>query len=376
MDVNHKISAPTDREDGGNGSPAPPARSDIGRRPPTIADVARLAGVSQATVSYVMNGRNRVGDETKQKVRKAIAALNYQPHSAAQSLASQHVGSIGLVIPHSPDDVFADPFFPELMRGIGRAADRHRNTLVFSMTKGAHVYDQAEAIARSRRADGLIVVDPGEDSSRIVDLVSQGEKVLVIGRQREPGLCYVDVDNEGGAYQAARHLLAFAAPGRRIAIIAGPERQPASNDRLVGYRRGIESMGLDPADALVVHGRFTEESGYECMQGLLKDHEQYLVLAANDLMAIGAMRAVSEAGLAIGRDVKLVGFDDVSYCRFVTPPLTTVRQPVGELGERAAETLITWLKTGRPPEATILPVQLVVRRTCGCTDGAGPQSDN
>lgn len=339
------------------------------RRIPTIADVAKAAGVSTSTVSYVMNDRNRVGPETRRRVLRAIEELGYRPNSAARGLASRHVGSIGLVIPHSPDDVFADPFFPELLRGIGRSANRNHHTLVLSMAKETDLYDEGISLLRTQRADGLLVIDPGAGIARLPKLAQEGFPVVVIGRQEHPDLLYVDVDNEHGCYTAARHIMGCG-DRTRIGIISGPKEQQAAKDRLAGYRKGLLESGVSWEDVAIAYGDFTEKSGYECMRTLLNSAAPRAVLVANDLMAIGAYQAIAEAGLHVPRDVSLIGFDDIVMVRFLNPPLTTVRQPTAELGETAADMLVAWLK-GNRPLSRVLPVQLVVRESCGVPTKGG-----
>lgn len=346
----------------------PPKKPGKVRRSPTIADVAARAGVSTSTVSYVMNDRNRVGPETKERVFKAIAELGYRPNSSAKGLASRRVGSIGLVIPHSPDSVFADPFFPELLRGISRVANRRGLYLFLSLVQEHQLYEAGMEVLKSRRADGLIVIDPREAHTQIPDLVDEGFPLVVIGRQ-EYEAPFVDVDNIGGARAAAWHLMhgrvdSHGKGQSKVAIISGPCRQRAAEDRLIGYRQGLEQLGYPWEKVHIEHGDFSEASGHRCMIRLLTSHLPRFVLVANDLMAIGAYQAISEAGLSIPVDVALVGFDDIAFTKYLTPPLTTVRQPIAALGEEAAAMLCAAIK-GDAVQSKILPVELIPRASCG-----------
>lgn len=333
-----------------------------GRKIPTIADVAAHAGVSTSTVSYVMNNRNRVSPGTRRRVLRAIEELGYQPNNAAQGLATRQMESLGILVPLSPEAVFSDPFFSDILRGIGRATHRHRYTMVLSMVAEAELYQAGAHLLRSKRADGLLVVDPRGAHSQIPRLVEEGFPVVVIGRQEYPDVMWVDVDNFSGGYQAARHVTEGHSGGQ-VAIISGPQDHQSAIDRLHGYRRALEEAGYHWEDIALAYGDFSEKSGYECMRRLLKSVRPIKVLAANDLMATGAYQAIAEAGLSIPGDVAVVGFDDLPYGKYLSPPLTTVRQPTADLGEAAGEMLLAALEEKETPASVTLPVTLVVRRS-------------
>ena len=334
------------------------------RRPriPTIADVAAHAGVSTSTVSYVMNNRNRVSPGTRRRVLRAIEELGYQPNNAAQGLATRQMDSLGILVPLSPEAVFSDPFFPEILRGIGRATHRHRYTMVLSMVAEDELYQAGVHLLRSKRTDGLLVIDPRRAHSQIPPLVEEGFPVVVIGRQEHPDVMWVDVDNVSGGYQAARHVTGGHAHAP-VAIISGPQGHQSAMDRLKGYRQALEEAGYDWEEIPIAYGDFSETSGYECMRQLLESGRPAKVLAANDLMATGAYQAIAEAGLSIPGDVAVVGFDDVAYGKYLSPPLTTVRQPTAELGETAGEMLLAALEEKEPPTSVTLPVTLIVRKS-------------
>lgn len=338
------------------------------RRFPTIADVAARAGVSTSTVSYVMNNRNRVSQETRRRVLKAIEELGYQPNNAAQGLATRQMSSIGILLPLSPEAVFADPFFPELLRGIGRATQRHGYTMVLSMVEETGLYRAGAQLLRSQRADGILVIDPRRAHTQIPRLVEEGYPVVVIGRQEYPGVLWADVDNWRGGYEAARHLVT-SCPEGDVAVICGPRQHRSAEDRLAGYRAALAEAGIPWNQVQVVYGDFSERSGYEGMRELLRRGRPRRVLVANDLMAIGAYQAIGESGLSIPGDVALVGFDDIAFGRHLIPPLTTVRQPTALLGETAGEMLASCLRSETTPEPVTLPVELVVRESSGAARG-------
>ena len=245
-------------------------RQTPARRPriPTIADVAAHAGVSTSTVSYVMNNRNRVSPGTRRRVLRAIEELGYQPNNAAQGLATRQMDSLGILMPLSPEAVFSDPFFPEILRGIGRATHRHRYTMVLSMVAEDELYQAGAHLLRSKRADGLLVIDPRRAHTQIPLLVQEGFPVVVIGRQEYPGVMWVDVDNVSGGYQAARHLTE-GEPQAPVAIISGPPEHQSAMDRLRGTVWRLRRPGIPWEQIAVAYGDFSEKSGYECMRQLL-----------------------------------------------------------------------------------------------------------
>lgn len=329
-----------------------------------LEEIAKRTGFSRSTVSRVINNHPNVRESTRKKVLEVVRELNYQPHAAARSLATRRTQVIGIAIPQAVTNVFTDPFFPVLIQGVMRVCNRHDYAAMLWLG------GQEEEKHFSRRALGSGLIDGVIVSSAVLDdpLIPrlQGGDIPFVVVGRHPGiedLWYVDVDNRNGARMAVSHLLRQGY--RRIGTLSGPLNTVPGQDRLAGYRDAMQTRGMAVEPDLIVEGDFSRDSGYEAMHILLQQDID-AVFVANDSMAVGAMRAISEAGRRIPEDVAIVGFDDLPPATSVTPPLTTVRQPVEQLGATAAEILIERLQdVDVGPKRIILPTELIVRASCG-----------
>lgn len=344
----------------------------------TIIDVARKAGVSKSTVSRVLTG-GPVSPETKARVLEAMRALNYQPNVTARGLVGKGSRLIGVLV----SDV-TDPYYSELMRGMEDAALRRQYDLLIYSTRWEPERELA-CLRRlaSRRVDGVIMVggrridDPGYVAT-CRQLVGANRPLLLIDRGlRGASVPVIEVDNVGGARRATEHLIALG--HRRIAHIAGPGDMAAAGDRIEGYRSALAAAGIPTDPELIQPGDFRKQGGYAATVRLLQLKERpTAIFAANDLMALGAWKALMDHGLAVPRDVALVGFDDIELLEQAEVPLTTVRQPRYAMGRRAVEELIGLLENAPPKQlAIMLPVELIVRRSCGmhaAADGGGLSS--
>lgn len=336
----------------------------------TIRDVARAAGVSVATVSRVLNNHARVRTETRTRVNAAASELDYTPNEVARSLITNRTQALGVLLP----DLYGE-FFSEVLRGIDLRARRDGFHLLVSSSH-ANGDDLVEALRSMRgRIDGLIVMAPDVDTRALVRAAGDGlPLVLLDPGLRVPAADTISIDNTAGAEKAVRHLAGLG--HRRIGTITGPEGNADARQRLDGYRRALESCGLERDPALEIEGDFTEPSGYAAAQRMLEldGARPTAVFAANDYMAIGAMSAFAGAGLAVPRDMAIVGFDDIAMARYLNPPLTTVSVDLLDLGARAVDRLVdkkNGAATRRRHETT--PASLVVRRSCGSLNG-GPES--
>lgn len=331
----------------------------------TLESVAELSGVSRSTVSRVINDQPGVKDEVRRRVLEIIEQTGYQPNQAARTLASSRSGFIGLVIPHVVSSLFGDPYFPRLIQGITQACNRNDINLTLFL-----FHSEDEEVTLNRRLlntgflDGLIIASSHFQDPLLPHLLEAGVPFAVIGRQdRYPEASFVDVDNFNGAFAAASHLIRLGR--QRIATITGPHDMVAGVDRLLGFRQALSQKGR-PADGdLIAEGDFTEEGGYTAMKQLLQARPD-AVFAASDMMALGAIRAINEAGLSVPRDVAIVGFDDIMPPDAARPPLTTIRQPVRRSGVAAVNVLLDLIENGlTPPRRVILDTQLVIRESCG-----------
>ena len=332
----------------------------------TNADVARAAGVSTASVSRALNSGN-VTAEVRASVERAVEVLGYHPNSAARTLMTRSTESLALLCPD-----IANPFFPKLIKGVQRAADSANYTLLLCNTDSDPRREERYfKMLRGRQVDGVLLIGLTGDQQNVDILHADGIAVVAIDRNIDRAdVPNVHVDHYKGARIATQHLIDLG--HRRIAHIQGPRSLQVTKERDSGYRHVLSSAGVMCDSDYVLEGDFTEEGGEEAAHRLLeRNPECTAIFAANDLMAIGAMAAARERGLEIPGDISIVGFDDISPASYVAPSLTTVRQPVYELGTRAAECVIEEIRRLRErgkAEATrtvICDPELIVRESSG-----------
>ena len=332
---------------------------------PTLQAVASLAGVSRATASRVLNGSERVSATAREAVQDAVARLSYVPNAAARSLVRRRSDSIAFVVAEDEERFFSDPFFAAALRGAHAVVAGRGLQLVFAVLSSSADREQFTRFAASGHVDGALLVSAHGDDPIPGLLADAGVPVVLSGRPFGAGqdVRFVDADNTGGARLAAAALLDR---GRtRLATITGPADMQASRDRLDGFAAVLAERGHPLSDGRVAAGDFTVEGGRAAMAVLL-DRAPDLdgVFAANDLMAVGAVQELASRGRTVPADVALVGFDDVSIAAGATPALTTVRQPIDELGRAMARMLLDVLDGREHPTSVVLPTELVVRASC------------
>jgi len=332
------------------------------RERPTLEAVARRAGVSRATVSRVVNGSTTVAVAIRDAVNQAVEELGYVPNQAARSLVTQRTESIALILPETASRVFSDDlFFPAVIRGVSAELEAADKQLVLMMAGSAASHDRVERYAMAGHVDGVMFASMHGADPLPGSLARLGIPVVCSGRPMSPPVTpipYVDVDHFGGVAQAVQHLLGTG--HRRIATIAGPQDMVAGIDRLSGYRAALDAAGLATHIAI---GDFTRESGVRAMDQLLaNDPALDAVFVASDMMAHGALQALKDAGRRVPEDVAVIGFDDFEISRYSDPPLTTVRQPIVDMGRTMARQMLG-LVNDEPdvPQAVVLPTELVVR---------------
>ena len=332
----------------------------------TLEDIAEQAGVSRSTVSRVVNDLPNVSEDVRRRVLDVIQQTGYHPNAAARTLASQRSWTLGLVLPQSVSQFFTDPYFPHLTKGIAQACNDHNYTLALFLVSSKE--DEKKIFTRITRRgllDGVLVQSGHHGDQQIIGhLADANMPQVVLGRpQHFDNVTFVDVDNVSGAYNAAAHLIRLGY--RRIAAITGPSLSAVGLDRHAGFTKAMNDRGVKLEESLIVEGDFTEAGGYYSMQRLLPARPE-AVFVASDLMAIGAVRAVREAGLNVPNDIAFIGFDDVPLAVTNNPPLTTIRQPVIQFGIRAVELLIDLIENGiHPPRHVIMDTQLIIRESCG-----------
>lgn len=329
---------------------------------PTIRDVAIRAGVSRQTVSRVINGKPEVSPQTRLRVLGVIEELGYRPSAVARSMVTGRTCLLGCISHNLVDYTFACM--------IENAQAEARRLGYFVLTGSAPALDDVEPLLEemlNRHVDGLIVINPhADDRYRLfLPLLKRGLPIAYLNdRPREEVVSCVRCDDLDGGYRATRYLIGLG--HRAIATILGPTREVCTIDRLAGYRQALAEAGLGIDPALIVDGDWSPESGYHAVQHLLNSRRTFTaIFAQNDRMAIGAIRALQEAGLEVPGDVSVIGFDDIPLAAYCHPPLTTLYQPMEECGRRAVRLLVETIQNpNRPPEQVLLRARLVERASC------------
>lgn len=323
----------------------------------TVLDVAREAGVSPSTVSRILNGTARVTSDKRSAVEAAIRKLDFRPNLFARSLKTGTTMTVGILT----QDV-ESPFYGRAMKGIeaGLAGTGYAPIMVSGHWNAAEEAERVRLLM-ARRIDGLVILTGHLDDRQIAEF-ARHQPIVVTGRQLDaPQVRALTLDQEAGGHLATRHLLSLG--HRRIAHIAGPSDHTDATDRRAGYERALREAGIAPAPELVVQGDFLENGGLMAMNRLLDSGETFTaVFAANDQTAFGARMALYRRGVRVPDDMSIVGVDDLSATAYATPPMTTVRQPLYEIGLAASHALLTML--GHPmPAVEVPPLELVVRET-------------
>jgi len=334
--------------------------------PVTLKDIAEKVGYSITTVSRALAGYDDVAESTRQRILRAAAEMGYHPNATARRLQKRRTDTIGFVIPtHGPR--FSDPFFSEVLAGIGnKAAEWDLDLLVSTRAPGTEELQVYERMVLGRRVDGLLVVRTRHRDQRIAYLIEQGFPFVAFGRSDvDADFPYLDVDGKAGVRQLTQHLIELG--HRRIAYVSAPLNLVFASHRLEGYREALAANGVFFDETLVVVGELTERSGYAVGRELLiRERRPTAIIACNDLMALGVISAAQGLGLTVGRGVAVAGFDDVPLAEHAHPPLTTVRQPIYEIGQRICDMLIRLLREETLEERhVILQPKLIVRESCG-----------
>ena len=331
--------------------------------PPTLEQVAALAGVSRATVSRVVNGSPRVSPAVLAQVERAVAKLGYVPNRAARSLVTRRGDSVALVVSEPHARFFSEPFFAGMVRGVSAALAETGVQLLLLIAQDLPDRGRLERYVVGGHVDGVLLASLHGDDPLPAILERAGVPAVLVGRPAGPiPVSYVDADNRGGARMAVDHLAALGR--RRIATITGGLDMGVGVDRLDGYRDGLAAAGLDGGGGeLEEAGDFTEEGGAAAMTRLLARPGRPVdaVFAASDLMAAGALRALRAAGRRVPDDVAVVGFEDSAVARYAQPPLTTVRQPIEEMGRQATRLLLAKVAGQAGGMHLVLDVELIVR---------------
>ncbi|MDW6062633.1 LacI family DNA-binding transcriptional regulator [Streptomyces milbemycinicus] len=340
-------------------------RRGVGRARPTLEEVAARAGVGRGTVSRVINGSPRVSDRTRTAVEQAVAELGYVPNRVARALAANRADAVALVIPEPETRLFAEPYFSDIIRGVGAELAEADLQLLLTLLRTPKERQRFAEYLSAHRVDGVLLVSVHADDP-LPDLLERIEMPAVLSGRRSAheSVPYVDCDNTGGAQSAVEHLIGR---GRAtVATITGPLDMYVAQCRLDGYRAAIQAAGQEVDPALIVAADFTEEGGRRAMRELLERRPDLdAVFAASDVMAAGARQVLREQGLRVPDDVALVGFEDSAVARHMDPPLTSVRQTTEEMGRAMVRVLLEEIesqgeRTSKRPQL-VLPTELVRR---------------
>jgi DNA-binding LacI/PurR family transcriptional regulator len=334
----------------------------------TLADVARLAGVSKTSASMALADSARVATHTKDSVRKAAAELGYVPHFAASSLRSQRADTIAVVLPHVAQHVFSHPVFIDLLEGISTVANELDLSVVLSTARSAQDESSAYSrIIRGRQAAGVIVAAASVHDTNPDEINRAGYPVVVVGRvPRSSDVASVGIDDLGGARAATKHLVEVHGASR-IGHVSGPLDHQSSIDKRDAYVAALAEAGLTIDPRLSFEGNYEEFSGRSAAIALLPNlRPGDAVFFANDQMAIGAIEEWRKADLRVPRDIRVVSYDNHPMSRHATPALTTVGADMVQVGESALRQLMRLIQGETNLAPIEFPTELIVRESCGC----------
>jgi len=328
----------------------------------TIRDVARRAGVSVATVSRFINRNAVTSRDVSERIQKVMDELNYVPHATARQLATRKTRVIGLLLTNMYHD-----FFAPLLSGIEAVVTQNGYNLLVA-THRSRMQKNHEPPVGSHNTDGLLVFADSLDDAQITRLYSRKFPLVLIHRTPPDNFAipYVTVENHTAARNIVEHLISQHGK-RNIVLVRGPAQHEDAYWREEGYKLALQSHGLPFRKELVLSGEFERDIAYASMREFLADSPTFDALfASDDDSALGALKALNESGRRVPEDIALVGFNDINLSSFVTPPLTTVHAPTEQVGRVAAQQLFRILENETPDPVTLLPTQVILRRSCGC----------
>ena len=334
------------------------------KRPVTLDDISKRAKVSKMTVSRVLTGKGQVAPKTREKINKIIDELGYQPNLLARSLSSQKTSIIGVVL-NKREHMFMFDYTTKVLSGIMDVAiENDYQLMLCPISADKDTSGEYEKLARSRMLDGVILLKRKEGDPHISELIDLNFPFVMLNYKKfSEDISFVDSENFHGAQIAVEHL--YGKGHRKIAFVRGRIGETNSNDRYLGYQGALSDLGLEFREEWVINGDFNQEKAYsECSKLLDLDDMPTAIFCADDNMALGVMRRLQEQGLKIPEDMAVVGFDDIQFGTISTPTLTTVRQPIYEIGRRGMEVLLHLINSDEP-KATheLLPVELVKRES-------------
>ena len=337
---------------------------------PTLAELARAAGVNKSTASRALRGSPAIGTETRERIQQLAAELNYEPNASARRLFRAQTDVLAFTAPSlTRGNDGADPFLAELLSAVtSEAASSHQDVLLCNTQAGPEELETYRRVVGGHHADGLILMDLRPDDPRLEYLRAKGYPHVLFGRSaldmeeaRHYPYPWVEVDNRAGARAGTRHMIELG--HTRIGFLGADEAYICELDRLAGYRDTLAAAGIPYDSGLCTEGGITQEDGYRLTRQLLECAEPpTAIFAASDVLAVGAMRAAADAGRTVGREFPVIGFDDLGLATFVSPSLTTLRQPIAYVGRMLVRLLIGMLQgTPEPETHLLLQPELIIR---------------
>jgi LacI family transcriptional regulator len=334
----------------------------------TSKDVAERVGVSRTTVSLVLNNVQgiQISPETRQRVIDAANELGYVPNAAAQALVSRRTKAIGLVLTRTQHHIATDAFLPRIISGLLSTAKKNNIRILIDWVETEHQESVYFELARAKRIDGMILSTPRLNDTALKSLENMDIPTVLMGSVTGSKLPFVDVDNVKAAEKATSYLLGLG--HRLIACISNAQPEyTAAPERIAGFRNALNRMNVPVNEGLIRYADFDPESGYECMNSILRSGEKFTAaFIASDNVAIGAKAAMREANLHIPDDVSLIGFDDIPWAKYSDPPLTTIQLPAEALAQSACTLLLDLIQGNDSSENNhlILETELIIRKSC------------
>lgn len=333
-------------------------------------DVARLAGVSRTTVSFVLNNvpGMRISDETRKRVLEAAKELDYHPNAVARRLVTGKTQILAYVERQTPELAFVDAFMPQALRGVHDAASKYNYEVLFAPIPLDAANGRFIQLLRGRHVDGIILSGPRTDDEELKELIESKSPIVLQGQWPGRNVASVDVNNELAACEATEHLIHLG--HKRIGMIVHtPRAYTAGEARLNGYRRALENHGIPYDESIVTCANFSPDSGEEALRSLIEvKPTPSAMFIGSDTVAMGVLQAVKGLGYRVPEDLAIVGFDDIPMSVYLHPPLTTVHLPAYGIGWAAADLLIRLIDKEESLETDVLlDTELVVRESCGAS---------
>lgn len=340
-------------------------------------EIAKIAGVSRSTVSRVINNYSNVSEETREKVLRVIKEHEYVPHASARMLAGSQNKVIGLFIIDLIHEevglknrITKSPYYLEFTSSVIETASEMDYLVLVHIIHSVAGYEKIKESFYNKTISGGIFIGQNDDDESIKTIIDRGYKVVLLDQSIRPedatyNQCMiVNADNYNGAYCATKYLI--DKKHKQIAHITGGTVKFSSKDRIRGYKKALEDAGIEVNKNLIVNSEFVENAGYEAAKKLFNGNSEFsAILASNDKIAFGAIKAIQERGLKVPDDISVIGFDDIESSKYFNPPLTSMKMKLGEMADIATKSIVASIEGEMKPPINVVPVSLVERESCG-----------